>query len=325
MSAGGEWADGWHASVGGQARLLGGCSEPRGDVGAAPAAETARRTPKPQDDRQRHETNHANATRSASTKATGSINAKVTTRGYAIATARAAEEPVAGLARRVRMAGRALARAGLVTAYGHCSARIDDGHFLVSPAQPLGLVAREDPCIEVETHGPLPPAAAGEVRIHQAVYRRRPDVGGICRAQPPKTMTLSVARITPHARHGFSSYFAPAPPLWDSPELVRGDAPASLLAEALGDGPAIVLRGNGALTVGATIEEATVLCWLLEDSSRVELDLRKIAGSGVRLSELSAAEAAHRATWEGGLLDRMWAYLTRDDSELDAAGFDATC
>lgn len=131
-------------------------------------------------------------------------------------------------------------------------------------------------------------------------------------------MTLSVARITPRARHGFSSYFAPAPPLWDDPALLRDDAPASRLAEALGDRPAIVLRGNGSLTVGATIEEATVLCWFLEDSARLELDLRTIANSGVPLSEFTAAEAARRATWQGALLDRMWAYLTQDDPELDS-------
>ncbi len=36
-------------------------------------------------------------------------------------------------------------------------------------------------------------------------------------------------------------------------------------------------------------------------------------------SELSAAEAVRRATWDGALLDRMWAYLTRDDPEPDPA------
>jgi HCOMODA/2-hydroxy-3-carboxy-muconic semialdehyde decarboxylase len=227
--------------------------------------------------------------------------------------------PVAvDLARRVRIAGRALARAGLVNAYGHCSARIDSDRFVVSPPRPLGLLKRDEACIEVATDGPLPPEAAGEVRIHQAVYRRRPDVGGICRAQPPITMTLSIARITPQARHGASSYFAPRPGLWDDPALVRDEAAAAGVADTLGDGPAIVLRGNGAVTVGATIEEATVLCWYLEDSARVELDLRKIASSSVSLTELSAAEAERRATWEGAILERMWAYLTQGDPELDA-------
>jgi HCOMODA/2-hydroxy-3-carboxy-muconic semialdehyde decarboxylase len=37
----------------------------------------------------------------------------------------------------------------------------------------------------------------GEVRIHQRIYARRPDVGAICRIMPPILMSLSVLRITP--------------------------------------------------------------------------------------------------------------------------------
>jgi HCOMODA/2-hydroxy-3-carboxy-muconic semialdehyde decarboxylase len=217
------------------------------------------------------------------------------------------------LDRRVRLAGRALARAGLVTAYGHCSARVDAARFVVSPARPLGLVGVAERCIEVGLDDALPSEVAGEVRMHQAVYRARPEVGGICRAQPPNVMTLSTARVTPRARHGYSSYFAPAPPLWDDPALVRDDGTAARVAHTLGHAPAVVLRGNGVLTVGAGIEEATVLCWFLEDAARVELDLYGIASA----AELSAQEANRRATWEGGLLDRMWAYLTRGDPEVD--------
>jgi HCOMODA/2-hydroxy-3-carboxy-muconic semialdehyde decarboxylase len=225
----------------------------------------------------------------------------------------------AEIARRVRIAGRALARAGLVHAYGHCSARLDVDRFIVSPARPLGLIDAEEPCIEVAVDRPLPAGAAGEVRIHQAIYRHRPDVSGICRAQPRNTMTLSVARITPSARHGFSSYFAPRPALWDDPLLVRDDTAATSVAELLGSGSAIVLRGNGAVTVGSTIEEATVLSWYLEDSARVELDLLQLAHGTGSLAELSTEECQRRATWEGGLLERMWAYLTHGDPEIDSA------
>ena len=97
---------------------------------------------------------------------------------------------------------------------------------------------------------------------------------------------------------------------------MRDEAAAAGVAETLGDGPGIVLRGNGAVTVGATIEEATVLCWYLEDSARVELDLRGIVNPGVSLTELSEAEAERRATWDGAILERMWAYLTQGDPEL---------
>ncbi len=39
----------------------------------------------------------------------------------------------------VRRAARALANAGLVNAYGHCSARIDERSFLVCAAKPMGM------------------------------------------------------------------------------------------------------------------------------------------------------------------------------------------
>jgi HCOMODA/2-hydroxy-3-carboxy-muconic semialdehyde decarboxylase len=59
-----------------------------------------------------------------------------------------------------------------------------------------------------------------------------------------------------------------------------------------------------------------VLCWYLEDSARVELDLRAIVSSGASPTELSASEAKCRATWDGAILERMWAYLTHGDPEV---------
>ncbi|TDW24194.1 class II aldolase/adducin family protein [Kribbella kalugense] len=213
----------------------------------------------------------------------------------------------------VRIAGRALARAGLVHAYGHCSARLGTGVIVVSPAAPLGLVAPDDVCPMVPLDGPLPATVLGEVRMHRAVYRSRADVGAICRIQPPAVMALSVLGRSPRAVHGFSSYFAGGVPMFDSPVLVRDDAAAEAVAELLGGAAAIVLRGNGALVVAPDLRTAVCLAWYLEDTARTELAVLP-AGSDVCL--LTADEAERRATWEGGLAERMWAYLTAGDREL---------
>ncbi|HEV7336199.1 MAG TPA: class II aldolase/adducin family protein [Bosea sp. (in: a-proteobacteria)] len=214
----------------------------------------------------------------------------------------------------VRQAGRALSRHGLVHAYGHCSLRLDAGHFLVSPAKPLGLVANDDACSVVPLDGPLPDGVLGEVRIHREIYRLRPEVCGVVRSMPPRVMTLGTARITPRARHGFGAYFAPQPPLWDDPQLLRSDEQAAALAEQMGPARAIVMRGNGAVTAGTSLEEAVVLTWYLEDAARVEFEARAagIAESGVILSE---AEAAQRATWAGAIRERMWAHLTAESGK----------
>jgi HCOMODA/2-hydroxy-3-carboxy-muconic semialdehyde decarboxylase len=207
---------------------------------------------------------------------------------------------------RLRLACRAVARAGLAHAYGHCSARLDAKEFLVSPAKPLGLVADGDAFIRVGIERPMPEAALPEVRIHQQIYRRRADVEAVVRFQSPKLMSLSTLGLTPEPRHGLGSYFAPRPPLWPSPRLARDGETAKAIVATLGDARAVVLRGNGALTVGRSIEEATVLAWFLEDAARVELDVLGAGGLG---QVYDAQEAADRAVWSGKLCERMWEWM----------------
>jgi HCOMODA/2-hydroxy-3-carboxy-muconic semialdehyde decarboxylase len=215
----------------------------------------------------------------------------------------------------LRLAARAMARHGLAHAYGHVSVRMDATRFLVSPPQPLGTVEVGDPGVEVTLDGPLPPRALPEVRIHREIYRRRPEAGGVCRVQPPATMALSALGRTPRALHGLWTYFAPSPPLWPGVALVRDDAQAVAVAVQLGDARAIVLSGNGAVTVGATIEEAASLAFFLEDASRIELALLPATTAGATPREYTPEEVQARAVSTGGLYERMWTYLCSGDPE----------
>ena len=56
--------------------------------------------------------------------------------------------------RQLRIAARAFARHGLAHAYGHCSVRIDERHFLVCAARPMGLIALGEPGVVVPVNGP---------------------------------------------------------------------------------------------------------------------------------------------------------------------------
>lgn len=214
----------------------------------------------------------------------------------------------------VRAAARALARANLAHAYGHCSLRLDKDHFLVCAAKPMGMIAPHEAGTVVPVHGELPEGVLGEVRIHQHIYRLREDVGAVVRSMPRDVMTLSSARITPAPRHGMGSYFSPAVPLWDDPQLVRSDEQAAGVAAALGNARAVVMRGNGAVVAAPSIEQAVVLTWYLEDAARIELQLRAagLADGPV----LSPEEAARRATGAGRIFERMWEYLCDGDPEF---------
>jgi len=214
----------------------------------------------------------------------------------------------------VRKAARALGRHGLAHAYGHVSARIDAGAFLVCAAEPMGLIAPGTPGTEVGIDGDLPDGVLGEVRIHREIYRRRPEVRGVARTMPPKIVGLSTLRLTPRPRHGFGSYFYPGIPLWDDPLLVRNDAAAKQLATQMRDGLAIVMRGNGLITAGESVEEAVVRAWYAEDAARVEIDALSVGDNGDPVF-FSEQEAKVRSTWSGRILERMWAFLTAGDSE----------
>ncbi|MET0545126.1 MAG: class II aldolase/adducin family protein [Caulobacterales bacterium] len=223
--------------------------------------------------------------------------------------------PSAAQQEQVRAAARALAAAGLVHAFGHCSVRLSATHFLVCAAMPMGLI-RNEPGAVVAIDGPLPDGVLGEVRAHQQIYARRADAGGVCRIMPPAVMALSTQGITPRPRHGLGAYFAPQPPLWDDPKLLRDDALAAALADRLGDAAAIVMRGNGAIVTGKDLPTAVTLSWFLEDSARVELAVRSM-GADLESGLLSADEIAARQVFSGGVVERMWAHLTTPGARHD--------
>lgn len=214
----------------------------------------------------------------------------------------------------VRKAARALARAGLVGAYGHCSVRLSDSDLLVCTSKAMGTILPTDQGTVVPIVGALPEGVLGEVRVHQHIYRTRPDVGAICRVFPRDVLTMSVLGQAPECRHGLSSFFYPRPAYWDDPHLMRTDELAADVAAALGQAPGIILRGNGAVVAATNMQQALALSVYLEDMCRIELTVRA-AGSIDQAAPLTPAEAQKRADWNGRVEQRMWDHLTFGDPE----------
>jgi HCOMODA/2-hydroxy-3-carboxy-muconic semialdehyde decarboxylase len=166
----------------------------------------------------------------------------------------------------------------------------------------------------VSIHEALPAHVLGEVRMHQAIYKLRPDAKGICRTFPPSVLSLSAMGLAPKARHGFGSYFYPSVPMWKDPALIRNEDAANGVAKTLGQANAVIVSVNGAVTVADSLEKATVLAWFLEDAARVELACLMSAQTKHETFE-SSEQANNRATWLGGIAERKWQYLTHGDKE----------
>jgi HCOMODA/2-hydroxy-3-carboxy-muconic semialdehyde decarboxylase len=208
------------------------------------------------------------------------------------------EELVAG--------GHALYREGLVTAFGHLSCRTTGDRWLITPPMPLGRLSPESGFSELDLGADdLPVGVPLEAWIHLSIARRRPEVSAICRAQPPTATALASAAVPIVPLHGQGAFLGPQVPVFDDAILVRDQDRADALADRLGQAPALLMRGNGAVTVGAGIGEAVARMWVLEASARMN---SVAAAAGIPAALPDHAQAAWRAV-STEILGRIWSDL----------------
>ena len=134
----------------------------------------------------------------------------------------------------VAEAARVLSALGLVTAYGHVSARAGTA-MLITPAADLATVTGST-LVEVPlTAAALPPGAPAEAWAHLALYRARSDAGAIARAQPPAAFAAAAAAAALLPLHGQAAWLGASVPVHDSALLLRS-------AELAGSRPAACPR-----------------------------------------------------------------------------------
>jgi HCOMODA/2-hydroxy-3-carboxy-muconic semialdehyde decarboxylase len=205
----------------------------------------------------------------------------------------------------VAAAAAVLAAHGLVDAFGHVSARVGD-EIVMTPPRPLRELRPGDALPRMALgNDDLPDGIPKEGWIHRCIYARLPDVGGICRAQPPSVLACGVAGVAIRALHGQGAFLGAVVPVHDDATLVRDRPRGDALADALGDGFAVVMRGNGAVTVGASPGLAAARMYLLEASARVNL-AAAAAGAPVALDE---EELVSWCAVADEILGRLWAHL----------------
>jgi ribulose-5-phosphate 4-epimerase/fuculose-1-phosphate aldolase len=201
-------------------------------------------------------------------------------------------------------AAHVLSRLGLVTAYGHVSARTG-ASMLITPAADLGTVT-EATVVEVPlVASSLPPAAPAEAWAHLALYRARSDAGSIARAQPASAFAAAATTTALAPLHGQAAWLGESVPVHDSAHLLRSAELAERAAGSLPTGEALLLRGNGALTLGATPGVAVARMWLLAAACETFVATR---ASG-RVTPLTGEEIASWRAVGDELLPRLWQHL----------------
>jgi HCOMODA/2-hydroxy-3-carboxy-muconic semialdehyde decarboxylase len=222
--------------------------------------------------------------------------------------------PGAGLRAEVAEAANVLARLGLVTAFGHVSARAGES-MLITPAADLACVnpagvIQVPLAASARPGGTLPAGAPAEAWAHLALYHARPDAAAVARAQPASAFAAAATVSVLVPLHGQAAWLGESVPVHDEAALLRSPEQAELAAACLPAGEALLLRGNGALTLGATPGLAVARMWLL--AAACDVYLTALAASGANpVTPLSDEEIASWRAVGGELLPRLWHHLRR--------------
>ena len=169
-------------------------------------------------------------------------------------------------------ASRILSHLRLVEGFGHVSARLPDSDsFLITPRIGLAMV-REDQLLTMNVKGEVVEGdqpAPFEAWLHTAIMKTKPRINAITRihARVANIFSVTDRRLEPVHNHG--SFFAGGVPVFTTPDLIASEKLGTAVSAALGETPAVLLRGNGQVTVGRTIPEAVMMAIYLEEAAEI--------------------------------------------------------
>lgn len=189
-------------------------------------------------------------------------------------------------ARNVIQAGRILEHVGQGDmTRGHVSMRVpgNDALFLMKPHSiGLGEITREN-ILTINLDGKVVSGGSrrhSEVFIHSEIYRARPDVRAVIHSHPTHLIALSATgrSLRPYNQGG--AVFADALPTYDDTmDLIRTPEMGAGVARALGPHRAVMMRCHGLALACSTLEEAVVLCVMLEEAARIQLLVEAAGGA----------------------------------------------
>src|SRR5271165_5139619 len=190
-------------------------------------------------------------------------------------------------------AARAFSRLNYLNAFGHISVRLERS-LLITPTRPPLAIQRPEDMIEVGFDGVVfsgdVAARPIEVFLHIGIFAARADVKAICRTHAPHASAWPGSGKAPAVQHGFGG-IAGVVATYDACDLVHTTELGANAAAKLGSADALLLRGNGVLTVGRTLGEAAARMWGLEE--RCAMAWRQ----GAHASPFSADDLVTRSRW----------------------------
>jgi L-fuculose-phosphate aldolase len=156
---------------------------------------------------------------------------------------------------------------------GNVSVRLTGKRLLITPTAVSKLDVDDSMLLVVDEKGTVLEGrrkAFSELELHLAVYRARPDVECVLHAHPPHATAFGLAGLElgpvamPEIVVSLGDSIPTVPRLMPkTPELVKA------VEAAAGRVDAMLLAGNGALTMGDSLEQALLRMELVEHYARI--------------------------------------------------------
>lgn len=225
-------------------------------------------------------------------------------------------------------ANRILADQGIFDAFGHVSMRSekDPGRYLMARSIAPELVTADELMeydLESEPVDPRGRASYLERFIHGEIYKARPDVRAIVHHHSPSVIPFGVTTAPLRPIYHMAAFLGEGVPVFEIREaggmtdmLVRTPALGAALAKTLGAKPAALLRGHGAVVVGATIVDVVARSVYMEMNARLQAQALALGA----VAYLEPEEARKAATSVAGNYERPWALWKRRIAAISTGG-----
>jgi ribulose-5-phosphate 4-epimerase/fuculose-1-phosphate aldolase len=210
---------------------------------------------------------------------------------------------------------RILAGLGVLDGFGHVSARHPDhaDRFLLSRSLAPELVTRDD----IITYDLASNPQNGDTRapylerfIHGEIYARRPDVHAVVHSHSAAVVPFAASSVPLRPIYHMSSFLRTGAPVFEIRErfgmtdmLIRNNAQGNALAESLGSGAVVLMRGHGFCSVGATVPIAVFRAYYTQ--ANADLQQRAIALGG-NVKFLEDEEARRSEETNQRIIPRPW-------------------
>jgi ribulose-5-phosphate 4-epimerase/fuculose-1-phosphate aldolase len=227
-----------------------------------------------------------------------------------------ASEAVTSTIRELVDANHILFDQGVVDGFGHVSVRHPDRNdrFLLARSMAPALVTEGD-VLQFDLEGAAVekggPAAYLERFIHSEIYRKRPDVSAVVHSHSPSVVPFGVVsgvRLRPMFHMcGFLGGGTPVFEIRDfagngSDLLISNNRLGAALAESLGEGPAVLMRGHGSTVVGSTLRQVVFRAVYTEVGARLQTEAMRLGP----VTYLTEEESIGTTKTIGTQIDRSW-------------------